>query len=302
MSEKMTDAASGDFIPADVRQTVVSQVLPQAQIGVSRLRSFRRNMGLTAPYQLEDADLVVLQLRPFGEQQLWVDGRPAPFVPYDAGTVTVHDLDRNWVADLQGSFDCLHFHLPRQTLEEVADEIGGRRKPRLFLPPHLSVRDPVIHGLGQALLPALAEPERASQLFIDHLVLAFQAHMAHQYGGAMADRRRVTGRLAAWQELRAKEFLIQHLDSNVSVADVARECGLSRNYFLRAFRETTGLPPHRWLLNQRIERAKVLLLNKELPLGTVAQLCGFADQSHLTRTFSKVMGVSPGRWRLETGR
>jgi AraC family transcriptional regulator len=173
MTDTLIEAASGEFIPAESRQTVQSQVLPEAQIGVSRLRSLRRNMGLTAPYQLEDADLVVLQLQPFGEQKLWVEGRQAPFRPYDAGTVTVHDLDRNWVADLQGTFDCLHFHVPRETLRETADETGGRRKPRLFLPPHLNVHDPVIHGLGQALVPALSDPGWASQVFIDQVVLAF---------------------------------------------------------------------------------------------------------------------------------
>ncbi|MBB3257786.1 AraC-like DNA-binding protein [Paraburkholderia bannensis] len=302
MSEKMVDAASGDFIPADVRQTVVSQVLPQASIGVSRLRTLRRNMGLTAPYELEDADLVVLQLRPFGEQQLWLDGRPAPFVQYDAGTVTVHDLDRNWVADLQGSFDCMHFHLPRQTLEEVAEELGGRRRPQLYLPPHLSVRDPVIHGLGKALAPALAEPECASQLFIDHVVLAFQAHVAQQYSGAITERRRAAAGLTAWQELRAKEYLLAHLDTNVSVAEVARECGLSRGHFLRAFKETTGLPPHRWLISRRIELAQELMRNKDLPLITISQMCGFADQSHLTRTFTRLMGMSPARWQIDLGR
>ncbi|WP_256983786.1 hypothetical protein [Caballeronia sordidicola] len=162
MNTAQSDAASSDFLPADVKQSVVSQLLPKGQIGISRLKTLRRNMGRTAPYELEDADLIVLQLHAFSEQDLWLDGRPAPFVPYNAGTVTVHDLDPNWLADLKGSFDCIHFHLPRQTLEESVDDIGGRRRPQLYLPPHLSVTDPVVHHLGQALLPALARPDNAS--------------------------------------------------------------------------------------------------------------------------------------------
>ncbi|MCI3974006.1 hypothetical protein CFB34_034075 [Burkholderia sp. HI4860] len=129
------DNASSDFIPADVRQTIVAQALPKGQVGIVRLKTLRRNSGLTAPYELENSDLIVLQLRPFGEQDLWLDGRRAPFVPYGAGTVTIHDLDRNWVADLKGAFDCLHFHMPRPLLEETVDDIGGRQRPRLYLPP-----------------------------------------------------------------------------------------------------------------------------------------------------------------------
>ncbi|WP_368698021.1 helix-turn-helix domain-containing protein [Paraburkholderia sp. BR14319] len=298
MSATQPDIPSSDFIPADVRQRVGSQVLPGGQMGISRLKSARRNMGRTAPYELENADLIVLQLRAFGEQDLWLDGRPAPFVPYDAGTVTVHDLDRNWVADLKGVFDCIHFHLPRESLEETVDDVGGRGRPQLYLPPHRSVVDPVIHGLGQALLPALARPDEATQLFVDHMALAFQAHVAHQYGGVNARRDKLHSRLAPWQERRAKELLLAHLDGKISLADVARACGLSRGYFLKAFHQTTGLPPYRWLVSQRIELAKAYLRDAQMPLSAISQACGFADQSHFTRSFTRVTGVSPGRWRL----
>ncbi|WP_416270198.1 hypothetical protein SD235_33175 (plasmid) [Burkholderia cepacia] len=152
MTAAQSDNASSDFMPADLRQSVVTQTLPHSQVSISRLKTSRRDIGRTAPYELEDADLVVLQLRAFGEQELWLDGRVARFVPYQAGTVTIHDLDRRWVSDLKGTFDCIHFHLPRRTLEETVDEIGGRQRPQLYLPPHLSKVDPIIHRLGQALL------------------------------------------------------------------------------------------------------------------------------------------------------
>jgi len=66
---------------------------------------------------------------------------------------------------------------------------------------------------------------------------------------------------------------------------------------LRAFRRTTGLPPHRWLLRHRVEKAKALLRESALPLHDVALECGFADQSHLTRVFTRWAGQAPGTWR-----
>ncbi|AKM44416.1 helix-turn-helix domain-containing protein [Burkholderia contaminans] len=299
MTAPQPDNASSDFIPADVRQTIVAQALPKGQVGIVRLKTLRRNSGLTAPYELENSDLIVLQLRPFGEQDLWLDGRRAPFVPYGAGTVTIHDLDRNWVADLKGAFDCLHFHMPRPLLEETVDDIGGRQRPRLYLPPHLSAHDPIIHSLGQSLLPALARPGEASQIFIDHVGLAFQAHVAHRYGGVSERREKTYGKLTPSQARRAKELLLEHLDGNLGLADVASACGLSRSYFVKAFHQTTGLPPHRWLIVQRVERAKEWMLDPSLPLSTIADACGFADQSHFSRTFTRLTGVSPRRWRAD---
>ena len=299
MSAPQPDTASSDFIPADVRQTVVTQALPNGQIGIVRLKTLRRNMGLTAPYELENTDLIVLQLHPFGEQDLWLDGRPAPFVPYDAGTVSIYDLDRRWVADLQGAFDCLHFHLPRHTLEETVDDLGGRQRPQLYLPPHLSTHDSVIHALGRALLPALARPGEASQIFIDHVGLAFQAHVACRYGGIGERREKSDGKLTPSQARRAKELLLAHLDGNIGLADVASACGLSRSHFVKAFHRTTGLPPHRWLIVQRVERAKEWMRDPNMPLSMIAVACGFADQSHFSRTFTRLTGVTPRRWRAD---
>lgn len=299
MTARQSDTASSEFMPADVRQTIVTQSLPTGQIGIVRLKTLRRNMGLTAPYALENSDLIVLQLQPFGEQDLWLEGRRAPFVPYDVGTVTVYDLDRDWVADLKGAFDCLHFHLPRPVLEETVDELGGRQRPQLYLPPHLSTNDSIIHALGQSLLPALARPDEASQIFIDHVGLAFQAHVAHRYGGVGERRHKSSGKLTTSQARRAKELLLEHLDGNIGLADVASACGLSRGHFVKAFHQTTGLPPHRWLIVQRVERAKEWMRNPNLPLSMIALACGFADQSHFSRTFTRVTGVNPRRWRAD---
>ena len=82
-----------------------------------------------------------------------------------------------------------------------------------------------------------------------------------------------------------------------SMAEVANECRLSSSYFARAFKQTTGVPPFRWLTNQRVVRAKELLQDPWRELADIAQLCGFVDQSHFTRVFSKSEGHSPGRWR-----
>jgi AraC family transcriptional regulator len=87
------------------------------------------------------------------------------------------------------------------------------------------------------------------------------------------------------------------LDEAVPVAELARALSLSPGHFARAFKQTTGQAPHRWLMEQRIGKAKQLLIGTTLSLGEIALACGFADQSHFTRVFSRVTHFSPGAWR-----
>ena len=105
------------------------------------------------------------------------------------------------------------------------------------------------------------------------------------------------GGLAPWQLKRAEALMSKNLGVQVPLDQVAEECGLSVRHLARAFRQSTGVPPHRWLLNQRVQRAKELLPNAKLSLSDVALACGFGDQSHFTRTFTAAVRLSPGVWR-----
>jgi AraC family transcriptional regulator len=79
---------------------------------------------------------------------------------------------------------------------------------------------------------------------------------------------------------------------------VARACGLSTPHFGRAFTKSFSVPPHRWLLIRRLEKAKALLMEPEQTLANIANECGFFDQSHLSHAFSRYFGQSPGAWRI----
>ncbi len=83
-----------------------------------------------------------------------------------------------------------------------------------------------------------------------------------------------------------------------SVAEVARQCGLSRGYFSLAFKAWTGYTPGQWRLARKIDMAKLLLKDAHA-IADIAIECGFADQAHLTRTFRAVVGLSPGKWRAQ---
>jgi AraC-like DNA-binding protein len=79
--------------------------------------------------------------------------------------------------------------------------------------------------------------------------------------------------------------------------EIARECALSVSHFARSFKETFGISTHQWLIRRRIENAQELLRQTTTPIVDIAMQSGFGDQAAFTRTFSQVVGVSPGRWR-----
>ncbi len=98
---------------------------------------------------------------------------------------------------------------------------------------------------------------------------------------------------------RASDFIMEHLAEDICLDDLAGLTGLSCKHFVRAFKCSTGLPPHQYLIARRIEAAKRHLADGKASLADIALQCGFADQSHFTAAFRKAVGVPPGTWRRE---
>ena len=96
--------------------------------------------------------------------------------------------------------------------------------------------------------------------------------------------------------------MVEHLDQPIGLADLAGVACVSTFHFSRMFRAKTGLPPHRYLAELRIERAKTLLLRGELSLAEVALACGFSDQSNFGRAFRKACGSTPAAFQTAGAR
>jgi AraC family transcriptional regulator len=287
----------GKRMRVDNAPAIIARVLRKADMAATEIRCDHPLPGMSGSLQREDAFLVVLQLRDFPGHKYWEDGRQAPVYDLRAGEIRICDLKRDPVALLDKPHHSLHFYLPRAALNAIADDTNAPRIGDLGYKPGAGVDDVVISSLRSTMLLALANPEQADQLFVDHVMLAVGMHVAQTYGGMRPVSPRVRGGLAPWQVRRAKEILSEHLDGRIPLQEVARECHLSMSHFSRQFRRTTGLPPHKWLLKRRIEVAKEKLGDRRLSLSDVAVACGFADQSHLTRVFTRMVGVSPGAWR-----
>jgi AraC family transcriptional regulator len=275
---------------------VVTRVLRAADMAVTETRCDAPTQELSGSFRREDSFLVTLTLRDFPNREYWEGGRFLSVSDVRAGQTCIHDLKRDPVARLDKPYHVLFYYLPRGALDAIADDVEAPRIHDLDHKPG-AIDDTTVWNLGGAVLPALQRPDQANQLFVDHVLLALATHVAQTYGGMRPLSPPIRGGLAAWQVRRAKELLSANLKGSVPLKEVAEQCRLSVSHFSRAFRHTVGQAPHNWLLTHRIEIAKEKLRDRRLSLSDVAVACGFSDQSHLTRVFARIVGVSPGAWR-----
>jgi AraC family transcriptional regulator len=280
----------------DDARSMMVRVLRKADIHATEVRS-ENPQGLTRELPREDAYLVGLALQDYPHHEYWEDGRQAPLCDLKAGQTLLLDLKRSPVANIDKPMHSIAFYFPRAAFDAIADDASAPRIGELHYVPGAGISDSTILSLGQLIRPAFAHPERASRLFVAHVMMAMATHVAQTYGGLKPVSQPVRGGLAPWQLRRAKEILDANLDGNVTVQQMAKECALSLGHFSRAFRASTGMAPHGWQIKRRVEAAKSLLPNERLSLCEVAIACGFANQSHFTRVFAREVGTSPGAWR-----
>lgn len=165
---------------------------------------------------------------------------------------------------------------------------------RLFVP-RLMFLDAALLHIARLLELECASTDPVDDLYVETLTLAFLLRLSHLE--RKPPEPRVRGGLAAYQLRRVTDYLRDRLAEGATLQDLADLAGLSRSYFSSAFRQSTGMSPHQWLLQARISKAKEYLLATDFPVAHIALAVGFSDQAHFTRTFSRVVGASPVLWR-----
>ena len=277
----------------------VIQTIQNNSLAATRCRRDVPFDAMTNLLPREDAYMIVIQIRGKNARELWLDGRPIKTEPLHAGGVVFHDLRQSPQFFFHDPLDSVNYFLRRKTLDIIAEDAGAPRISDLQFIPGVGVMDHVVAELTRLLLPVFDTPDRVSLLFADYVSLALGSHVAQAYGGMKSVVVLRQGGLAAWQERRAKELISANLEGNLSTGGLARECSLSAGHFARAFRRSTGLSPHQWLVWCRVEKAHGLLRDGGLSLAEIARACGFADQSHFTRAYTRLRAISPGAWRRQ---
>lgn len=148
---------------------------------------------------------------------------------------------------------------------------------------------------------AVGRDRQAAQMSLARataLLLANRGRDRGSHVASMASR----GELPRWQAKRLVDYIEQNLSRTISSAELLALTNISAGHFFRSFKVTFGEPPFAYIARRRIERAQELMLTTGDPLCQIALACGLCDQSHLTRQFRRLVGVTPSAWRREHAR
>ncbi|MEO0768922.1 MAG: AraC family transcriptional regulator [Cyanobacteria bacterium J06649_4] len=166
----------------------------------------------------------------------------------------------------------------------------------LELQPKFAISDPLIRSIGLALKSETDSPSFGKQIYLDTLLTTLLTHLAKHHASSLLNERKTSG-LSHRQLRRVVDHVQSSLDRNISLEELATVAGLSISHFSEQFKLSVGISPYRYVTQQRVEKAKVLLRRKDMRIAEVSTRLGFADQSHFTRHFKRATSVTPRKFR-----
>jgi AraC family transcriptional regulator len=222
-------------------------------------------------------------------------GRSVAIGTARTGVVTIIPAGSSARWDISGPVNVVQLYLPHATLERIAGEADQAA------PGHLLERtghpDPITSRLLMSAADVMEGSAALDALFRQQLTDLLATRLLTAHAGVPTTIQPVTGGLAPKALLRAIERLRSDSDADVSLAALASEAGLSRFHFCRAFKESTGLSPHAWLRQHRLEQAMNMLRDTDASVVSVAEALGYASQTAFAAAFRKLTGETPSNWR-----
>lgn len=188
-----------------------------------------------------------------------------------------------------------------ETAERADVDSGG-----IELVGTLGSRDPAIERVGMSLLSELENGGLLGDIYVESLVTALTVHLLRNHSSLGESAARKAGRspdggLSKSALRRVTDYVEENLSRNLALAELSGVVHMSPFHFSRMFKLSIGLSPHQYIIRRRVERAKNLLVNTDLPLHEVAWAAGFSDQSHLAKHTRRLLGISPRALRLASG-
>ncbi|MEV4734522.1 AraC family transcriptional regulator [Saccharopolyspora sp. NPDC049426] len=227
-----------------------------------------------------------------------VEGRwsSADVGPGDVSLLT-RAADSRWV--WSEDLDVLLVFLTEQEVVETCRQMYDRDLYDVEVQDVLQASDPGIHRTALLAAREAASGAVGSQLMIDSLSCQLAVQLLRSYAHIQF-REAGAGDRLTFQQLRlVREYIREHLNEDLSLQDLAGVLALSKFHFARRFRNATGTTPHRFVFQERLERAQELMRGSGTTFAEIARVCGFADQSHMNRHFRKRFGTTPTRYRQE---
>jgi AraC family transcriptional regulator len=181
-------------------------------------------------------------------------------------------------------------------LNQVAQDWDGSILP--YLVPHSSSQpDPLLFQISLALTAEIAAGYPGGRLYGDSICNFLAVHLLRNYSNLVPKTSQHEGGLNQHNLQQVLDYIDSFLDRDLSLEALAGVVGISKYHFINLFKQSMGMTPHQYVIQQRIERARRLLRDCTSTISEISLACGFANQSHFTRLFRKHTGVTPKTYR-----
>lgn len=195
-----------------------------------------------------------------------------------------------------GDTECLGIYLDPALVERVAQDADPTGRFQVVA--RSNPRDPLVNRVGMALLAEMESEAPGGRLYAESLANVLAVHVLRNYAAAGTEPSIVKGGLGGRRLRRVLSYIAENHGHELTLEDLASEAAMSTFHFAREFKRATGTTPHQHLIKFRVERAKALLAESQLPLAEVGLRTGFSHQSHFTRLFRRLTGTTPQTYRM----
>ena len=182
---------------------------------------------------------------------------------------------------------------PRMVFFYIDPEAVPLPTPSVDPAPHLFFEDATLLSTAQKLAALVEGPDCDNRAYLEALGLVLGHELLRLHRGSVPSKRAIRGGLATWQQRTVTTYIEEHLAEPITLAALAGLIGLSTYHFCRAFKQSFGIPPHRYHTSRRIERAKALLAKPAPSVTDIGLRMGFSETSSFTAAFRKAVGLTP---------
>lgn len=247
-----------------------------------------------------DAHFLLIFLSPQRGRELRLGSPRTTIFDAPSGSVEIIPAQASYFSRWQHPMECALLTMEPAQLSQFAEREFdvGRVELRPLVP---GTVDRTAARIASLLRDEMLLPHLPGRLYVESLATALLFHTvkSHSSLNDQSDRKPWRGGLSprAWRNVDS--FIRENLSADMALVSLAGQIGLSYSHFLRAFRQTSGVSPHRYIMQLRVEEAQRLAASTLLPLKQISSLCGFASQSHMTTVMKSLLHTTPGEIRRQ---